>query len=465
MRRLSLRTRLAFGAAAAVAVVVIVAGAAVVATGTRDQYRFLDRELASRANVLATSVGRAAVGSPTPALDQAVALAGDQVVLGVDADGVAYDSRGDEATPWPEVERGYESVRVDGQDWRVFRAPIAELGATTARTEEMEAFDVEIALPLDATESTIQALRRRTFFIGLFAVAVAAGLGWLVGSLVLRPLSRLRSSAEQIASTDDLSVRAPVERAAPEIRDVGESMNAMLARLEAAVAQERIALTSARNFAANVAHEVRTPLTSLRTSLDVLGHPNLGDDERQEVLGEARHAETRTREVLGALETLARGQLADDAMRERIDLVALVDAAVEDARRRWPEASITLGGADEGIEARGWPEGLRVLVDNLVGNAVVHGRRDGSPPAVQVTLGRVDDDVVLIVDDAGPGIAPEERASVLNPFVRGAAASGPGSGLGLALVDQQVRLHGGSTTIEPSPAGGARVVVRLPADQ
>ncbi|MDP8969626.1 MAG: sensor histidine kinase [Actinomycetota bacterium] len=108
----------------------------------------------------------------------------------------------------------------------------------------------------------------------------------------------------------------------------------------------------------------------------------------------------------------------------------------------------------------GWPEGLRVLVDNLLENALRHGRPDGS---VQVALSVTDGRVRLTVDDDGPGIPRDDRGRVFERFTRGRNARAPGSGLGLALVAQQAAVHDGSAVIEDAPSGGARVTVDLAA--
>jgi two-component system sensor histidine kinase PrrB len=111
----------------------------------------------------------------------------------------------------------------------------------------------------------------------------------------------------------------------------------------------------------------------------------------------------------------------------------------------------------------GWAQGLRLLVDNLIANAATHGRRDGEPAEIVVGLESGTEGVVLSVADRGPGIPPSERGLVVDRFTRGGGARGEGSGLGLALVTQQARLHGGSVSIGDTPGGGTTVTVRLPS--
>lgn len=118
--------------------------------------------------------------------------------------------------------------------------------------------------------------------------------------------------------------------------------------------------------------------------------------------------------------------------------------------------------ADESGDSvvEGWPDGLRMLTDNLLEKAAVHGRTDGR---VRVELRRDGDrTVALSVDDDGPGVAADQRTRVLEPFERGAAAGVPGSGLGLAVVAQQAALHAGAVALDHAELGGLRATVRLP---
>ena len=162
--------------------------------------------------------------------------------------------------------------------------------------------------------------------------------------------------------------------------------------------------------------------------------------------------------LLDALQALARGDAAAAIPRERLDLTEIVGAAVESARRRHPDASIELAVPDGSQELEGWPDGLRVLAENLIENAVRHG---GSH--VVVALDRENNGPLrLSVEDDGPGVPEDERESIFERFARGSGAKAPGSGLGLALVAQQAALHGGSVAVGEASAGGARFTVTLP---
>ncbi|MFN2557973.1 MAG: ATP-binding protein [Nitriliruptorales bacterium] len=336
--------------------------------------------------------------------------------------------------------------RHNRQQWRSGRPPGPPLESVAGWNQE-------------GPPPQVRLLARRITVVsaGVLALVGVAGLG--LGSLALRPLATLRDAAGRVASTRDLATRLPEGDGPEEVDSLANSLNAMLSRLQQSTAETDRALEASRRFAADAGHELRTPLTSIQANLEVLARsPNLSAGERQ-ILADVAREHARIVALLDALQTLARGEAATAVARERLDLTEVIDAAVQRFRARYPRASITFSGPDE-VGILGWPEGLRVIVDNLLENALRHGRSDGS---VDVSLSVEDSWVRLTVDDDGPGIPLDERERVFERFSRGSTAA-PGSGLGLALVAQQAALHGGSTTIGDSPSGGARVTVQLLAD-
>lgn len=299
--------------------------------------------------------------------------------------------------------------------------------------------------------------------LGVLAVAGAAAL--LLTGVALRPLVALRDAAERVASTRDLATRLPADGPV-EVRSVAGSLNAMLARLQRSIARTEETLEASRRFTADAGHELRTPLTSMRANLDVLRRsPNLSTAEAP-IMDDVNREQARLLALLDGLQRLARADAADAIAREQLDLADIVDAAVVDARRRHPEADIRFDGPED-VDIRGWSDGLRLLVDNLVDNAVVHG---GPRTRIAVTLAfdgsatrSEGARIRLAVDDDGPGVPVADRARVFDRFVRGSTAGATGSGLGLALVAQQAAVHGGSVSIADAPLGGARVTVLLDA--
>ena len=165
--------------------------------------------------------------------------------------------------------------------------------------------------------------------------------------------------------------------------------------------------------------------------------------------------------LLEGLQALARGEAAESLRREPVELGDVLDAAVHGARKRHPGVRYELAGNVEEGAVDGWEGGLRLIVDNLLDNAALHGRAGGG--SVTVGLERDDGRLVVRVEDDGPGIPPRERERLLEPFARGADARPDGTGLGLAIVAQQAALHGGDLRLGDAPGGGLAVEVRLPA--
>lgn len=365
-------------------------------------------------------------------------LAGEGTIAAVDAPPGLPPPRRD----------GFRTVEVGGTAYR-----------TLARTTPDGAV-LEVGGELSAVSERVGALRNRVLVVSAIGVAIVGALAWWLAGLALRPLGGLRTAVARVSSTRDLSNRLPAQSRLEEVDSLSQSVNAMLARLELSSAETDRALEATRRFAADAGHELRTPMTALRANLGaLLRNPSLAGDERRALLSEAEADAERTIRLLEALQTLARGDAGAALPREEVDLADLADAALERARRRHPGVTFELDAPDGGAVLEGWPDGLQVLVENLIQNAARHGRPDG---VVRMELRSEAAALLLAVDDDGPGVPPAERERIFERFARGNGA-GQGSGLGLALVRQQARLHGGEAAVEDSALGGARFTVRLVA--
>ncbi|MFB7878499.1 ATP-binding protein [Nocardia sp. NPDC056064] len=293
------------------------------------------------------------------------------------------------------------------------------------------------------------------FGIGIAGVLVAAGLGWVLAGFAARPLRRLATATREIDTLDELPPLSG--RGVREAEDLSDAITRMLARLETAHAETRQALASARDFAAVCAHELRTPLTAMRTDLQVLAGTGLPTDQRGAVLADVLAAESQIEHTLSDLERLAVGELTDPGAFEPFELCETLDRAVQNARRAQPGAEIALTACDP-VPLTGLPGGILLIVTNAVDNAVHHGR------ATEITVAarRTGPEVEITVDDNGSGLPAQLAADAFDRFVK--RPGSPGSGLGLALVRQQAELHGGTAELTASPLGGARLLVRLPAE-
>lgn len=443
----SLRARVAAAAVVTVALVLVVAGGLLLRGDAVQRGEELDTALDRRVDALSagdlqdlpTDGDRRGPHHRFPRGDEFVARV-------LDGDVVTAGHRDAGFLPAGE-QLGFDTVPGPGGPWRV-RTAAGDDGTL-----------VQVAAPLSSVNRGAFETRRRALRLGLFGLLLTGLLGWAAGGVALRPLSQLTAAARRVAATRDLSTRMPPRAGPAEVDAVADSLDVMLGRLEESAAGTTTALEASRRFAADAGHELRTPLTSVRANLDALArNPDLPPAERARILADVTREQDRLVGLLDALQALARGD-ASPPPPEPVDLAEVADAAVERIRAGHPGLAVELAAGHEDLTIAGSADGLRIVVDDLLLNAARHGRGDGT---VRVRLERDGADCVLAVDDDGPGIPVPDRSRVLERFARGAAAAGPGSGLGLALVHQQVRLHGGTLAIGDSDLGGARISVRLP---
>lgn len=446
----SLRGRLTLGIVFTLAVVLAVAGAVASHEVSNSSREAFDDRLRRTAE-LSRATARAAVQRELPENDNRLnavleaTVSSLRLVIGKT---VLLDT----GAPLPTRTRlptGLHTFSAGGVNFRSY--------VTTLRDRDLGGLArLEIVSSLASLERRQSALNRRLVALGLIALAIAGFGAWLAAELVLRPLTRLRLVASGIAADEDLQRRVP-DRGPAELRSLAASFNAMLARLGRSASDREQALAATRRFAADAGHELRTPLTSVQATLSTLGrHPDLPAQRRSEMIDDALGEQRRLVALLDGLQALARGD-AQPFEHAEVDLTDVVDAVVTASAAAHPATALRAELPETAIVVRGWEPGLRLLVDNLVSNAIRHGRRGGR---VEVTLTH---DAVLHVDDDGPGVAAADRERIFEPFVHDEHADGAGSGLGLALAAQQARQHG--TTIEAgdAPLGGARFTVRFAA--
>ena len=434
---LSLRARIALAAVAAVALGGIVAGAVLLREVERDGRRALDEQLVDRADRLTRGPGPGFGGGRRGPGEELLAGSGTfvQVALGDEVVRQAGDVP-DDPPPVP-FDDGLSTVTIGGDEWR----------SLTLAADPRGDARVQVLSSLAPVAERVGSIRRLVVLLGLLALALTGAAAYWFTTLAVRPLERLREGASRIGDADDLATPLPADDGPAEVQALARSLNEMLGRVERAVG-------ATRRFAADAGHELRTPLTGLRANLDTIErNAALPGEQRDAAIAEMSAELDRIVHLLDGLQALARGDAASSLPRETVDLGDVLDAAVYAARRRHPQTAYELHvHADATLE--GWPEGIRLLVDNLLDNAALHGGRE-----VDVTLV---DGTITVADD-GPGIAAEERAALVEPFARGRATTSPGTGLGLAIVAQQAALHGGALTLGDAPGGGLSAVVSLPA--
>jgi two-component system, OmpR family, sensor histidine kinase VanS len=276
--------------------------------------------------------------------------------------------------------------------------------------------------------------------------------GWLLAGQMLAPLTRI-TDATRVAATGSLSHRIRLEGRRDEFRELADAFDAMLARLEAHVAEQQ-------RFAANASHELRTPLAVTQTLLDVARKdPNRDNGE----LVDRLHAvNTRAIDLTEAMLLLSRADQRSFA-REHVDLSLTAEEATETLLPLAEERGATIETSGDATPTIGSPALLLQMTTNLVHNAIVHNLPEQG--SVWVTTSVHPKTVMLTVENTGEKLTPQLVSTLVEPFQRGSRrirTDHAGVGLGLAIVKSIIRAHDGRLTLAPRAAGGLCVTVQLP---
>ncbi|MFL6073442.1 MAG: sensor histidine kinase [Mycobacteriales bacterium] len=309
-------------------------------------------------------------------------------------------------------------------------------------------YTIVLARPLAPTDRTLARLAWVIFLTGGAGILLAAAAGLAVTRAGLRPVERLTAKAEHVAHTGDLT---PIEvTGRDELARLTASFNTMLDAVAKAQARQR-------QLVADASHELRTPMTSLRTNLDLLAQASteggLSELDRNELVADVRAQLEELSGLVNDLVELAREE-PPQYSAEPVELSDVASRSVERVRRRAP-------GLKYDLDLRPWvvlgePQILERAVTNLVDNAA-----KWSPEGGTITIKLING--TLSVADEGRGIADEDLPRVFDRFYRSAEARAlPGSGLGLAIVKQAVERHGGWVAVGHAPGGGALFSVWLP---
>jgi signal transduction histidine kinase len=374
---------------------------------------------------------------------------------GIVRDSEGHDSGPDPTSPGEEPSRhglpnplgeGLFSGEKTGDGPRSSRATEAQLTAdgqvvATVRVSEGPAYASA------ALRSTLIAW----LVAGVTAVLLAALVGWLTSRRLTRPLLAITAASDSMAH-GDLTVRAKVDRL-DEIGSLAGSYNSMADKMQHTVA-------ALRRFVADAAHELGTPLTALEGDLE-LAQSQTSEAERTRLITRAMEQAERIDHLSTGLLRLSRLDAAVTTPVEELDLVLLVREVVDSIASRAEQSGIdlTLDLPSHEVRIKAHGDGLRTAIGNLIDNAVKF-TPDGGSVTVGVKTER--GDAVIWVEDTGIGIPPEDMDGLFGRFHRGRNASAyPGNGLGLAIVQATMDLHGGTITAE-SPGSGSRFELRLP---
>jgi len=440
----SFRRRLTLLVACAVAAAVGLASVLAYLTHRAELRSEVDHSLSDRAAELRTFAAQgfpeqARLGPPPTRPGQL-----ESYVTVVRADGSRHTRGARAALPEPPAARAVRlhrarratfETRLHGDHVRVLVVPLPHGDS------------LEVGRSLSEVDHVLSRLRLILAAIVLAGIALAGFLGRLVADRALGPVRRLSQATDYVTRTRDLAPRLDV-RGRDELNRLAANFNAMLDALEGSMRAQR-------RLVADASHELRTPITSVRTNIEILR-------DRGAELDPARRAELLDRalaqvEELSALMTdlieLARG---DDAPAdlEPLRLDELVARAVERAERHAPGAEFVVELEPAMVD--GDAPRLARAVNNLLDNAV-RWNAPGRPVEIALRGG------TLTVRDHGPGIDPADREHVFDRFYRGAAARPhPGSGLGLAIVRQVAEAHGGDVAARAPEGGGTAMMLSLP---
>lgn len=453
------------------------------ALGTADEWVALAARDVSGAVVASAGAVEVIAGSAAPATTPRLVVApadGDgRTLLRIDVP--VYSSRRRDVrlgalSAWVDPARLLErlaAARVGGGVALVLRAserPLAALGPTPSGEAVLDtrlvvapldgvdapAMDVVVLQPTRLALASVHDLRTTLVWIGILVVLVSglagAGVAWRLSV----PIRRLTRSVERVTARGrPEAIRVPV-RAGGEVGVLADAFESMMERLAVAqrevIAQSRLALLG--EVAASVAHDVRTPLSVLKTSAQLLADPELPAGEQRDLAAMVSSEVDRLNGVVTRLVDLARPR---PGARRRHEVAALVDHVVS-VLRPWAAARGVAIAVDvrDGVAVEADGDEIQQALLNLVHNAV---QASGPGTRVEVVCRREGPWAVVEVDDAGAGFSPAALARAFSPFF---TTKADGTGLGLAIVRRVVEAHDGEVGAENRDGGGARVWVRLP---
>lgn len=402
------------------------------------------------ARVIVISIPGGGVATNQPALVKPGLGGGSEEESGDDHGGEGeagheLREKAENATRILEAEDGYSTIEIDDA---------GEIRLLTYRTGLPGGVpaSIQVGQPLAPVNAALEGLSDTFLIVGLATLVLGALAGWLLASSATRPMRRMATVAEGVDG-GDLSARMPVDGTRDEARRLAESFNGMLDRLEAAFERQRA-------FVADASHDLRTPLTVVRGQVEVLARePDPSPEDVARVAELVTRAIGRMEAMVEDLLTLARAESPGDLVTERVELGPLLAAEIESAGF---EAGIepTLGPVTDATVSIDRAQFARVMT-NLVANATAH-----AATKVEVSAVSRGGEVLVVVDDDGPGVPVEERDKIFDRFTRldaSRTSSSGGSGLGLAIVKAIAEAHGGRVGCSDGPLGGARFVVALPA--
>lgn len=368
---------------------------------------------------------------------------GDTLVLPLGQEGLQAARRGETRVEIAEIEA--ERLLIHNQPFRY--------GA------DETPLILQIAASLAEQDQNLNTLGRILIIGSSLAVIAAFGVGWLLAGLTLRPINRLRYTAQAIGAERDFNRRVDYRGPNDEIGQLVTTFNNMLAELQAAFVQVEETLQTQRRFVADASHELRTPLTTLRGNIGLLQRqPPIKAEDQADVLDDMVGETERLMRLVNDLLALARADAGRPLSQEPVQLKPLIEGVCQQIKLLAPERSIVChSNLDATVMGDG--DALRQVLLVLLDNALKH-----TPPESTITLATHlnDGHVSVQVSDDGPGISRAHLPHLFDRFYRGdAARSSPGAGLGLAIADELTKAQNGLITVESQVGRGSTFTLTL----
>ena len=459
-KRQPIRWRLA-GGSAALTLVILLGFAVIVGTLTSQAlYKDFNNQVATAADRLQNQLyyeykTEDDKGSPQYKYGvdlDAYAASNNATIRVVTAAGRYFDSTTDAPSFGPPKAANY-SDEING--WKVETREI-----TLISTEARYRFRIFAQYGRRISDVRVNANRVKLFLglgvLGGAALALLAGLA--TARRAMEPIAELTDAAREIERTRNTALTMPRPEADDEVAELATTLESMLHALDEARTETEASLARQRQFVADASHELRTPLTSVLANLELLEETLKG--ESREAAASALRSSRRMRRLVADLLLLARADAGRAPAHKLVDLSSIVTDAASELEPVAGDHEISIS-APSGAEIEGVRDELHRLVLNLMENALRH---TDPGTAVEATVERVNGEVILAVEDDGPGIPLELQEKVFERFFRAHGDRSGSSGLGLSIVKAVAESHQGRVTLEPPLDGrGARFVVRFPA--
>jgi two-component system OmpR family sensor kinase len=341
-----------------------------------------------------------------------------------------------------------ETATVDGERVLIYTVPILANGQVTEI--------LQMGRSLTTRDESISALGGNLLLVGIAAIVLAFGLGWVLAGVSLRPIHRLTQTAQAIGAERDFSRRVAHTGPDDEVGRLAKTFNAMLSELQAAYRQIGEALEMQQCFEADVSHELRTPLTTMNGNIELLRRdPPISAEDRSEVLSDMASESERLIRLVNDL--LARADARRPLQSEPVPIKPIVEEVCRQARLLAPDREIACETLPD-VAAMGQADALKQTLLILLDNALKHA--DGP---ITVAADATEERVAVMVRDTGPGIDPELLPYLFERFSRGRTSSHEhDTGLGLSIAKAVVEAQGGTLSIQSQPGEGSVFSMTLP---